>query len=115
MQGIADSARFFLSENRQETRQMLSNHNVSWVIAYDGDRVAQNSAVILGCALPARPLCQILDRTPGQAPGFLELSAQNGAAKLYRVKPAVTTTSASPQQLTLAPFGHCASRKKWAK
>ena len=115
MQGIADSARFFLSENRQETRQMLSNHNVSWVVAYDGDRVAQNSAVILGCALPARPLCQILDRTPGQAPDFLELSAQNGAAKLYRVKPAVTTTSASPQQLTLAPFGHCASRKKWAK
>ena len=85
LNGVADSARFFLSEDLQKAREILQNHRVAWVCAYDADRVAQNSAVVLNQALPLYPLCRVLDRTPGQAPGFLIFSAQSAAFKLYRV------------------------------
>lgn len=84
LKGIEDSARFFLAEDPQEAREILANHRVTSVFAYDSQRVAENSAAILNRAVPARPLCEILDRTPSQAPQFLILSAQNAAAKLYR-------------------------------
>ena len=85
LDGIADSARFFLSDDLEKIRQILANHQTAWIIAYDSERVAQNSAVLLNVPVPAHPLCRVLDRTPSQAPAFLVLSAQNRAAKLYRV------------------------------
>ena len=84
LNGIADSARFFLSEDWQRARQILQNHQVEWVFACDFERVAQNSAAVLGETLPAHPLCRTLDRTPAQVPQFLIFSAQNGTCKLYR-------------------------------
>ena len=85
LNGIEDSARFFLSEDLQRAREILQNHRVAWVCAYDSERVAQNSAAILNQTLPVHPLCHVLDRTPGQAPGFLIFSTQTAAFKLYRV------------------------------
>jgi hypothetical protein len=83
--GIEDSARFFLSDDLQKAREILTKHKVAWVVAYDSDRVAPNSSAILGLAVPPRPLCWVLDRTPSNAPRFVVLSAQNGGGKLYRV------------------------------
>ena len=85
LSGIEDTARFFLSEDVHKEREILENHRVTWVFAYDSERVAQNSAAILNKALPLRPLCRVLDRTPTQAPRFLIFTAQNAACKLYRV------------------------------
>jgi hypothetical protein len=85
LDGIADSARFFFSDDWQKAGQILQNHQTAWVVAYDSERVAQNSGAILGPALPARPLCRVLDRTPARVPEFLVFSAQNGAFKLYRI------------------------------
>jgi hypothetical protein len=85
LNGIEDSARFFLSDDLQKAREILAKHEVAWVVAYDSDRVATNSSSILGLAVPPRPLCLVLDRTPGNAPRFVVLSAQNGGGKLYRV------------------------------
>jgi hypothetical protein len=85
LNGIEDSARFFLSEDLQKAREILQNHGVVWVCAYDSDRVAQNSAAILNQPLPLHPLCRVLDRTPGQVPRFTMLSAQTAAFKLYLV------------------------------
>jgi hypothetical protein len=85
LNGIEDSAGFFLSEDLQEPRKILQNHQVAWVCAYDADRVAQNSAAVLSQALPLSPLCRVLDRTPSQAPPFLIFSAQTAAFKLYRI------------------------------
>jgi len=85
LNGIADSARFFLADDLQKAREILLNDRVAWVCAYDSERVAQNSAAILNQALPLHPLCRVLDRTPGQAPRFLIYSAQTAAFKLYRV------------------------------
>jgi hypothetical protein len=84
LNGIADSARFFLSEDLQKAREILQNHRVTWIFAYDSERVAQNSAAVLNQEFPLHPLCHVLDRTPGQAPRFLILSAQTAAFKLYR-------------------------------
>ena len=83
--GIEDSARFFVSEDWETARKILENHKVAWVIAYDWERAAQNSAQILGLHAPQHPVCVVLDRTAARAPRFLVLSAQNGAMKLYRV------------------------------
>ena len=85
LSGIEDSARFFLCEDSQKAREILKKREVAWVLAYDTDRVAQNSASILNQPMPARPLCRVLDRTPGHAPPFLLFSAQNATCKLYRV------------------------------
>ena len=85
LNGIEESARFFLSEDLQKAREILEKRHVAWVCAYDSDRVAQNSAAILNEALPPQPLCRVLDRTPSQAPPFLVFSAQTPACKLYRV------------------------------
>ena len=84
LNGIVESARFFLSDDWQKARQILENHGMAWVIAYDSQRVAQNSEAVLNQAMPSEPLCRVLDRTPGQAPPFLIFSAQNGTCRLYR-------------------------------
>ena len=85
LNGIEESARFFLSEDLQGAREILEKRHVAWVFAYDSDRVAQNSAAILNEPLRREPLCRVLDRTPSQAPPFLVFSAQNPACKLYEV------------------------------
>jgi hypothetical protein len=85
LDGIEETARFFLSENLQEAHAILEKRHVAWVFAYDSDRVAQNSAAILNEPLSREPLCRVLDRTPSQAPSFLVFSAQNPTCKLYEV------------------------------
>ena len=85
LNGIVESARFFLSEDLQKAHEILEKRHVAWVFAYDSDRVAQNSAAILNEALPRQPLGRVLDRTPSQAPPFLVFSEQNPTCKLYRV------------------------------
>jgi hypothetical protein len=84
LSGIEDSARFFLSEDLQKAREILQNRRVTWVFAYDSDRVARNSGAVLSQTVPLHPLCRVLDRTPGQAPPFLIFAAQTVAFKLYR-------------------------------
>jgi hypothetical protein len=84
LDGIEDSARFFLCDDWQKARQILQNHRTAWVIAYNSERVAQNSAEVLSRGAPTHPLCRVLDRTPGQMPPFLIFAAQNGTCKLYR-------------------------------
>jgi hypothetical protein len=85
LQSIEETARFFLSENFQEQRDIVEKCHVAWVFTYDSDRVAQNSAIVLDSPSPSRPLCRVLDRTPSQAPPFLIFYAQNPTCKLYRV------------------------------
>jgi len=84
MDGVAESARFFVSEDWETARKILENHRVAWVIVYDCERAAENSAEILGLAMPQHPICVVMDRTPSRVPPFLVFSAQNGSGKLYR-------------------------------
>jgi hypothetical protein len=84
LNGIEDSARFFISEDLYEAREILQRNRVAWAFVYDWQRVAQNSAAILNDRVPHNPLCRVLDQTPSQAPRFLIFSAQNPTCKLYR-------------------------------
>lgn len=86
LDGIADSARFFLCADLKQARDILDKDGVAWVFAYDSERVTQNSAAILNERVPPRPLCRILYQTPSQAPPFLIFAAQNPTCKLYRVR-----------------------------
>jgi hypothetical protein len=86
LDGTADTARFFLTEDAQKGHQILNDRDVTWVFAYDAERVAQNSAAILGRPIPGHPLCRVIHRTPTHAPPYLIFSAQNGTAKLFRVQ-----------------------------
>lgn len=85
LDGIEESARFFLSQDLQRASEILQKRRVTWIFVYDSERVAQNSAAIVKEQVPLQPLCRVLDRTPSQAAPFLIFSAQNAACKLYRV------------------------------
>jgi len=82
--GIAESARFFVSQDWATARRILENHRVTWLIVHDSERAAQNSAAILGLPIPQHPICFVLDRTPSRVPRFLGFAAQNGTDKLYQ-------------------------------
>ena len=84
LDGIAESARFFLSYDWHEARLILENHEVAWIFAYDADRVAENSAALIGTPALPHSICRSFNRTPTQAPSEIVLSAQNGTAKLFR-------------------------------
>jgi hypothetical protein len=85
LDGIVDSARFFLAEDWTTARNILGNRQATWVLAYDSERVTENSAAVLGVTATRQTLCAVLDKTPAQVPRFLLFSAQNAVAKLYRV------------------------------
>jgi len=84
--GIADSARFFLSTHADIAGEIIQKHRVCWVITYDSDRVAENSAAILGVVQPINPLGRILERTPSQVPPLLRLVYQTRAQKVFTVQ-----------------------------
>jgi hypothetical protein len=82
--GVVESSQFFGTQNAEELRQILKRRNVRWVIAYDADRVAQNSAQVLGHPISPTAFCYLLGR-PSELPPFLRLIAQTGRFKLFRV------------------------------
>jgi len=83
--GIEQSARFFVASDAETGRAVLLTNKVGWVLVYDADRTVANSAVILGIPAPENPLGRVLDRTPSQAPPFLQLAAQNASCKVFQV------------------------------
>jgi hypothetical protein len=84
--GIVATATFFETQGAKEAKQIIDRHNVTWIVSYDADRVAQNSAQILGNPLPKNALCYLLDRRASEVPPFLRLSAQTARFKLFRVE-----------------------------
>ena len=83
--GAVASAKVFGTQNAEEVAQIFKRHDVRWVIAYDADRVAQNSAQILQHPISPNAFCYLLDHRPSEVPPFLRLIAQTGRFKLFRV------------------------------
>jgi hypothetical protein len=83
--GIEQTARFFLAADAEQAGTILAQTRVSWVLAYDADRIVANSAAILGVPPPENAIGRMLDRTPSQAQPFLQLSMQDSTCKLFRV------------------------------
>ena len=85
LDGIEQSARFFFASDPETAKAVMVKSRVQWVLAYDADRTVANSAALLGIPPPENALGRVLDRTPAQAPAYLQLAAQNSSAKVFRV------------------------------
>jgi hypothetical protein len=85
LDGIEQTARFFLASDPETAKAVVVKNRVEWVLAYDADRTLANSAALLGIPASENALGRVLDRTPSLAPAFLQLAAQNSSAKLFRV------------------------------
>ena len=85
LSGTEDAARFFLATDPAAAQAIVDQRKVGWIVSYDADRTIANSAALLGVSPTENSLARVLDRTPSQAPRFLELAAQNSGGKLYRV------------------------------
>ena len=86
IEGIVETAKFFETSIAEEAMQVINRHNVIWIVSYDADPVAQNSAQILGNPVPKNAWCYLLDRRASEVPPFLRLIAQTGHFKLFRTE-----------------------------
>ena len=86
IEGIVETARFFATQDAKEAKQVLDRHNVNCIVSHDADRLAQNSAQILGNPVPPNAFCYLLDRRASEVPPFLRLIAQTGHFKLFRTE-----------------------------
>ena len=84
IKGIVETAKFFATQKAEEAAQLSREVTATWIIAYDADRVAQNSAQILGRPVSNSALCYLLDRRPSQAPPFLRLVRQTAHFKIFQ-------------------------------
>lgn len=87
LDGIVDTARFFLSADLSPARQILSERQVAWVVSYDSERIISDSAAITDTAdIGPSALGRILDRAPSSAPPMLIPVYANSTCKLFRVQ-----------------------------
>lgn len=84
--GIVDTARFYLAQTPAEAAAILEKRHVSYVVAYEPDRILPNSSQLLAQEAQPRALGKMLYHFPARAPGFLELVYQNDYFKVYEVK-----------------------------
>jgi len=81
--GIVDSCRFYLNSDDAAAREILRMRNVSYVFAYEPDRVISNSAQILGQQPADNPLADRLYKN--SPPPWLERIFENRFFRVYRV------------------------------
>jgi hypothetical protein len=86
IEGIVETSKFFETSNAGKAKQIIEHSDVSWIVSYDADRVAQNSAQILGNPVPKNAWCYLLDRRASEVPPFLRLITQTGHFKLFRAE-----------------------------
>ncbi|HEY8902528.1 MAG TPA: hypothetical protein VIM48_02400, partial [Chthoniobacterales bacterium] len=83
--GIVDTARFYMSTDPDEARRILATRQVSYVIAYEPDRILQTSSALLGQPIPSRSMAETLYLDPRSAPPFLSLVYSNPYFRVYAV------------------------------
>lgn len=68
IEGIMDSARFFMSTDPAGAREIIDRRGVRFVVASDSARAVENSAAILGSVPESKPLAERLwQPAPGEA------------------------------------------------
>jgi hypothetical protein len=84
--GVVEIAKLFETQNAEVAKQLLDRLKVRCIISYDADRLAQNTAQILGHPVPPNAFCYLLDRRASEVSPFLRLIAQTGHFKLFRTE-----------------------------
>jgi hypothetical protein len=85
IRGIVETAKFFATDNSEGISEFTDRIKIRWVVSYDADRVAQNSARILGHSISKKASCYFLDERASEVPRVLQLTAETGHFKLFRV------------------------------
>ena len=83
--GIVESARFYASDDLQETLAIMENHHFRFVLGYDADRTAESSGQILGQAVSKHAMCFALARGPARPTRFLVPLARSPAGQLFQI------------------------------
>lgn len=83
--GTADTARFFLSEDDAQARNILRGRQVLYVVTDAPERVIPTSAKLLGVEAPKNPLIRRLARGR-DIPTFLEPVFANQFFRVYKVR-----------------------------
>jgi hypothetical protein len=84
--GIVDSARFFLSEDPKEAREILERRGVKMVVASDGARAVENSAAVLGRPKPLKATAEKLWESKQDPALGLEGESNVTTFRLLRVR-----------------------------
>lgn len=84
--GTVDSSRFFLAPNSVSAVDILTRRSISYVIAYDADRIRAVSEGILGENAPQPSLGDVLWKAPRNAPSYLGLVDGNDFFRIYEVR-----------------------------
>lgn len=84
--GTMEAARFYLSTNSLEARDILARRQVRWVVAYEPARVIGNSMQVLGTRPEKPPLAQALYAQAPSGDSFLQPAYQNKFFKVFGVK-----------------------------
>jgi hypothetical protein len=86
LSGIVDCASFYAATDPKSAAGICRRRQAKWLLIYDSDRLAENSARILAHPVAPGALCYVLDRHSSAAPSFLKLVRQTARFKLYRVE-----------------------------
>ena len=89
LDGIGDTARFYLEADARQAAAILRRRQVRWVVAYEPDRALRNAAQLFERTnVPVRAMGNLLYRRPDLAPTFLRRAFQNRYFRVYEVIPA---------------------------
>ena len=83
--GIVDSCEFYLSESLDAASSILRKRKISYVIAYEPDRVISNSAQIVDRAPPVEPLAINLYKHPSKNSPLLRYIHGNTFFRVFEV------------------------------
>jgi len=89
LQGIVDSARFYLATDPDAALKILRAHGVKRVIAYDPQRIFQTSTVLIDQPASESSMAAILYESPHSAPDFLKFvysHPRRSAFKIFTVE-----------------------------
>ena len=90
LEGIGDTALFYLEPDARAAAAILRRRKVRWVVVYEPDRALRKAAELYGRTLvPTRAMGNLLYIRPDYAPRFLHPAFQNRYFKVYEVVPAV--------------------------
>jgi len=83
--GIVDSCEFYLSESLDACSSILQKRQISYVVAYEPDRIISNSAQILDRTPPAEPLAMNLYKHPAKNSHLLRYIHGNTFFRVFEV------------------------------
>jgi hypothetical protein len=106
IRGIVETARIYLAADPGEGLAILHANGISWLLSYPPDRIAANSAALLGVSRPRKCFAEDLTERVLPEPWTLQLIRERGVAdqfgaeffQVWTVRPGPDANRAPPAQ-----------------